>query len=102
MEDTTLSNQRMWSDSPDKVPTHPKDKYSKGVHFYGGVSANGLTDLIKVQGTVNSEKYIRKVLPHFLKKHKRRKKMSKIACQSKLFKDLNSFILEQMQLHTSQ
>ena len=42
---------------------HQKDKKSSGIHFYGGMSHLGLTDLIKVDQNVTAAVYIRKVLP---------------------------------------
>jgi len=41
---------------------HQKDKKSSGIHFYGGMSHLGLTDLIKDQN-VTAAVYILKVLP---------------------------------------
>ena len=53
-----------------KVPVHPKEKFPQSIHFYGGISSNGMTKLIKIEGTINTDKYISKILPYFLKKHK--------------------------------
>ncbi len=40
---------------------HSKDKISKGIHYYGGLSHLGLTDLIEVKDRVNSSTYVKKI-----------------------------------------
>lgn len=90
-------NQRLYRnrDRKNEVPIHQKDKKSSGIHFYGGMSHLGLTDLIKVDQNVTSTVYIREVLPVLVKKHRRRRSTYGDTDKVKLFEEVTDFTLEQ-------
>ena len=52
------------------------DKYPESCHVYGGMSAVGLTDLIFVNGTITSSKYVNEILQSLCIDHQKRKKKS--------------------------
>ena len=74
---------------------YSKDKFPKSVHVYGGMSARGLTKLVVVKGNVNSDMYIRRVLPVILKEPMARRRSTGTAVQRKMFPNPKKFIFEQ-------
>lgn len=90
-------NQRQYLPPEQKhnVLIHDKDKISPGIHYYGGLSHLGLTELVRVEGNVTSKMYIEKILPKLLFKHQKRRKKDGLATEVMLFDDPTSFIFEQ-------
>ena len=90
-------NQRQYLLKGEKhlIRRHDKDKISKGIHYYGGLSYLGLTDLVKIKGSVNAQKYVEDVLPKLVFKHQKRRKKEGLATEVMLFDDPSTFIFEQ-------
>lgn len=90
-------NQRIYLQRHQKhqIPHHQKDKISKGIHVYGGMSAKGLTELIKVTGSVTARKYVADVLPNLVIKPQKRRSTTDRIDKRKLFDDTTSFVFEQ-------
>ena len=87
-------NQRQYLKKEDKnkIIVHSKDKKSKGVHYYGGMSHLGLTDIVKVTGTVTAKKYINSILPKLIFKPQKRRKITGLATEVMLFDDPSEFV----------
>ena len=90
-------NQRQYltKDNKNLILKHNKDKKSKGIHYYGGLSHLGLTDLIEIKGSVTSTKYCHEILPKLIFKPQKRRKKDGLATEVMLFDDPSDFIFEQ-------
>lgn len=51
-------NDRVWARSAADVPARPLVKHSASVSVWGGISANGTTNLHFYKGTINTNKYL--------------------------------------------
>lgn len=47
----------------EKLDLWEVEKYSKGLHVYGGMTNKGLTQLIFIKGNINGDRYVNEVLP---------------------------------------
>lgn len=90
-------NQRQYLTKNEKhlILRHNKDKKSKGIHYYGGLSHLGLTELIQIKGTVTSSKYCEESLPKLIFKPQKRRKKQGLATEVMLFHDPSNFVFEQ-------
>ncbi|CAF2996548.1 unnamed protein product [Rotaria sp. Silwood2] len=52
-----------WVFDSEELDLWEEDKYSKGLHVYGGMTSKGLSQLVFVNGIIDGERYVNEVLP---------------------------------------
>ena len=83
-----------WVFDDEELDSYEVEKYSSGLHVYGGVTSKGLTDLIFIKGAVTGDRYVSEVLPTLLSVQTRVNKTDDITT-TKLFEDNEDWIFEQ-------
>ncbi|CAF1505269.1 unnamed protein product, partial [Didymodactylos carnosus] len=70
------------------------DKYSKGLHVYGGMTSKGLSQLVFINGIIDGERDVNEVLPILTDVEARTEATDDITATS-LFDDNEDWIFEQ-------
>jgi hypothetical protein len=82
-----------WLLAGEEIELWQVDKYSSGLHVYGGMTSRGLTKLIFINGSVTGERYVNEILPS-LTNVETRKKVTKNVTTTKLFDQNDDWIFE--------
>jgi hypothetical protein len=96
-ECSNSKNDVIWTNSPNKVLPVGKPKNDAKIMVWGGMSSQGLTPLIvfKQNEKLTAAKYLRKILVPMIKNVKSRKSSINDLTRTKLFSNVDSWILQQ-------
>jgi transposase len=82
-----------WVYDYEELDLYEVEKFSKGLHVYGGMTSKGLTPLVFINGGVTGERYVKEVLPKLINLQQRTIETNDVTT-TKLFEDNNDWIFE--------
>lgn len=87
----------LYKGDTDNIRTYKKRKGGETVHFYGGMSTEGLTELIRIRGLITGHRYATEILPKLAVKSLRRRhsNRNRRIDQKLLFEHEHEVIFEQ-------
>ncbi|CAF0841086.1 unnamed protein product [Rotaria sordida] len=83
-----------WVFDSEELDLWEVDKYSKGLHVYGGMTSKGLSQLVFISGIIDGERYVNEVLP-ILTDVQGRTEVTDDITRTSLFDDNEDWIFEQ-------
>jgi hypothetical protein len=83
-----------WVFDSEELDLGEVEKYSKGLHIYGGMTSKGLTQLIFIDGIIDGERYVNEILPILTDLTGRTEETQDITTTA-LFDDNEDWIFEQ-------
>ncbi len=83
-----------WVFDSEELDLWEVEKYSKGLHVYGGMTSKGLTQLIFIDGIIDGERYMNEILPILTDLTDRTEETQDITTTA-LFDDNEDWIFEQ-------
>ena len=82
-----------WLLQGEEIEIWQVEKFSKGLHVYGGMTSKGLTNLVFIEGGVTAARYVEEVLPMLISVQLRVNETNDVTT-TKLFDDNNDWIFE--------
>lgn len=92
---TNKTNDGIYVNSEEKIPYIPRDKYSKKTEVYASISATGIAGPVFIDGNVNSQIYIEKVLPKIALEIKKRRNKTNDPTTTRMVPDVRHFVFQQ-------